>query len=189
MYWYNIKLLLSFPVALLCGILLLQSCAESDATNASENTSEYYAVHAFFKKEVDSLQHHNPIVQKTVGKDDDQETKVMHIKDWNAELGAFLSIDLSKAAYQDMYEVDSTAQQITYTAKSDEVDIQSLSIDLDAVGQVSAMKVVRNESNFLYQNKEQLSYVRGKEYSILKEQHILLLGTNKYQIVSNFNTK
>lgn len=189
MYWYNTKSLLSTSVVLLCGMVLLSSCGESDAANASENASEYYAVHSFFKKEVDSLQHNNPIVQKTVGKDDDQETKVMHIKDWKAELGAFLSIDLSKAAYQDMYDVDSTAQKITYTAKSDEVDVQSLSIDFDNAGQVSAMKVVRNESNFLYQNKEQLSYVRGKEYSIVKEQHILLLGTNQYQIAGSFTAE
>ena len=170
-------------------MLLLSGSGESDDANASENDSKRDSVQSFFKKEADSLQQNTPIVQKTVGKDDDQETKVMHIKDWKAELGAFLSIDLSKAAYQDMYAVDSTAQQIIYNAKSDEVDIQWLSIDFDAAGQVSAMKVVRNESNFLYQNKEQLSYVRGKEYSIFKEQHILLLGTNKYQIVSNFNTK
>ncbi|MCL7987548.1 hypothetical protein M8998_06320 [Sphingobacterium sp. lm-10] len=184
------KSMLSTGLALVCSILLISSCSKSDNGNTpTHNKSGYYAVHSFFQKEVDSLQQNNPTVRKTVGKGSEEETKTIHIKNWKAELGAFLSIDLSKPAYEGMYKVDSTAQKITYTALSEDVDVQSMSVSFDQLGQVESIVMVRNENNFLYQNKEQLSYLRGREYTMSKEQHILLLGTNRYHIVGSFIAK
>lgn len=193
MYWYKFlsfhkKPLLSTCLAM-AACLLLGSCNNSDNANSQEQHSGYYAIQSFFKQEVDSLNRSNPMVHKTVGKGTDEESKSIQIKDWNAELGAFLSVDLSKAAYTGMYAVDSTAQRINYTALSKDVDIQSLSITFDEQGQVASVVIVRNENNFLYQNKEKLSYVRGEEYAMSKEQHILLLGTSHYKITGNLNTK
>ncbi len=188
MYWYKTKL--AHPAnIIICSLLAVAvSCSKPHETATDANTSNYYPVQAFFKKEVDSLRQHNPTVQKTVGKDAEEETKTVHIKNWGAELGAFLAIDLTKATYAGMYEVDSTERQILYTAKSDDVDIQSLSILFDESHQVTTITAMKNEDNFLYQNREQLSYLRGKGYTLFKEQHILLLGTTQYQIVGKFDT-
>lgn len=194
MFWYKFtsmsKMSFLFIGLVLASCLLLSSsCGNSKDANASVQSSDYYAIQSFFQQEVDSLKRINPMVYKTVGKDADQESKSMHIKDWNAEFGAFLSVDLSKPAYAGMYDVDSTAQQITYTAKSEDVDVQSMSINFDQAGQVVSVEIVRSEDNFLYQNSEQLSYLRGVEYTMSKQQHILLLGTSHYQIVGNLTTK
>lgn len=147
------------------------------------NKGSYYPIHDFFSQEVDSLKTKGPIVSKTVGKGSDRETKEVQITNWENEMGAFLSVDLSKPAYEGMYSIDSTDNSITYTAHSAEVDISSIYIEFDEQGQVDSIEIIKSADNILYQNKEKLTYKRGLSYSLTKDQNILMLGNRIYHIV------
>lgn len=181
MYWYRH---IRKPILAICCFAVI-ACAVSCSSNdtATGEKRDYYPIHDFFRKEVDSLQRANPTVSKSVGKGNEQETKEVHIKNWENEMGAFLSVDLSKPAYEGMYSVDSSDNSIIYTALSPDVDISLLHIGFNAQGQIDSIEIVKSTSNILYQNKEKLTYKRGVSYTLTKNQDILLLGANVYHII------
>ena len=163
--------------------LLSVSCENHTAEESTQVETGYFPIHTFFQREVDSLQQSATKVEKTVGERDESETKTVTVGDWNTEMGAFLAVDLSKPAYINMFDVDSAANKIIYNAKSKDLDIQSLSISFNEHGEIEQVEITKQEDNMLYQNEEKLLYIRGQEYSMNKQQQILLLGSSQYQIV------
>lgn len=164
-------------------LLILSSC---ESNKSSSHSEQYYPLRTFFLQEVDSLQRNSPIVSKTVRKDNGEEHKEIEIHDWENELGAFLSIDLSKPVYRDAFEIISGARTTRYLARDDSHDIRSIVLEKDSMGHLEKVSIERIADNFLYQNQEKLEYVRNGYYLLKKEQKIFLLGKSEYQIEGRF---
>ncbi|MBE8715049.1 hypothetical protein [Sphingobacterium hungaricum] len=167
------------------------SCSDtkpSDPT-ASFIKNDYFDTELFFKTEVDSLKQANPEVEKTVSKENETETKTLKIKNWENELSSFTAIDLRKPAYSSEFKIDTIGNQINYTAKNPELDVQRVSILLDEAKNPIEIIVEKSTKNMLYSTDEKLSYAKGAKYSVEKNQSILILGDNRYIIQGNFISK
>lgn len=166
----------------------LAFCACSDEKKTdSTSATDYFPTHDFFQAEVERLSAASPAVHKTVGKNGDTEVKDVAISNWENELGAFLSVDLNKPALKDAFEVDSSERSIRYTAKDPELEIQSVLIVLDTTQRPQRIEISKQSDNILYQNKEELKYITDSSYQLIKEQDILFLGKNNYQITGQFS--
>lgn len=185
MFWYPNSIVFRFYL-LSAATFLCFSC-ESEQVSLQHGAQQYYPLHAFFRAEVDSLQQASSPVQKTVWKDGDSESKVLSISDWSQELGAFLSIDLTKSIYLDAFEIKSEGNTTTYIARDSSVDIRSINLEKDTLGQLEKVTIEKKVNNLLYSNCEKLEYARDHHYALEKYQQIFLLGKSTYRIEGRFN--
>lgn len=183
MYWYPKVKKYAFSVVLLfAGTTALLSCAPEDNRSNSSSNTGYFPIHDFFTAEVSKLKSKNPIVDKTVWKEDKSENQKLRIKNWDVELGNFLSVDLNKPAYEQQFRIDSIADTLRYTALNEKLDIQSVELIFNAAKVPQRIRIRKATNNTLYSNIEELLFEPGIRYVVKKEQTIRLLGKNHYQI-------
>lgn len=164
---------------------MLYSCSQE--TTSSDISDDYVDLHQYFLNEVKELKKKDPVVEKVVSKEDDQEIQKLRIENWDIEMGSFTSIDLLKPAYQGTFSVDSSKNGvIEYLSTDRKTDINAIHIKKDSLGTIEQITIDRHIDNMLYQTKEKLIYKKDTFYSLEKSQKILFLGTNNYQIQGTF---
>lgn len=146
----------------------------------------FFDIPGFFQKEIDSLTAANPSVNKTVKKDDTEETKNLKIKDWNVELSSFYAIDLNKPAYAGYVKVDSADSVIQYSFSNPDLDLSCVRIKLDNLGQPEMISVEKEVRNTLYKTSEFLVYEKNKFYLVEKNQQVKVMGDNYYKVQGEF---
>lgn len=185
MYWYKKKNIGCKAVIAIAVTALFLSCISNpDGNDTSKET--YVDIPKYFKAEITRLKQENPVVEKTVVKDSLSETKELQIADWENELASFASIDLNKPAYAGVLKKDSTANKTTITSSDPKTDIAVVEITYDQRGAPTEFQVRRHIHNALYKTKETLHYIKGKKYSLEKQQSVLILGDKYYRIEGIF---
>lgn len=188
MYWYlKIKKYALPSLLLSCSTLGLLACGNEESSSIASAKTSYYPIHQFFSDEVSKLKIQNPIVDKTVWKEKESENQKLTIKNWEEELGNFLSVDLNKPAYDQQFQVDTLGDTIRYRAINSELEIQLVELVFNAAKIPQRISIRKSTNNTLYSNVEELVFEPGKYYTVKKEQTILLLGKNKYQIEGKIN--
>ena len=152
----------------------------------SSNQEKYFDIPAFFQKEIDSLASINPEINKTVKKDDQEESKKLKIKDWQIELSSFQAIDLNKPAYAGFVKVDSTDSLIQYSFTNPELDLSCVRIKLNKEGNPEMISVEKEVRNTLYKTSEFLVYEKDKFYLVEKNQQVKVMGENYYKVQGEF---
>lgn len=160
-------------------MVLMTSCVSSD--NADAQDVFYYNIRRFFMQEVDKLSEQNPVIEKTIIHNKQQETRNLKIDNWTQELALFTESDINKASWKNSYERDSTAQRVIYTAKEESLRIKKAEIYF-ANGKPVKLSFVNKTSNYLYNSEEHLEYYPDSLYIIHKKQKVVLLGDNDYRI-------
>lgn len=186
MYWYKIKNQYGKAAVATALAALFFSCSSDPATTASRPKEKHIDIPLFFKEEIKRLQQAKPLVRKTVRKDELSEQKEVRIENWSNELASFETVDLNKAAYDGLFDVDSTADKIVYSSSDPDVDLSHVEIQFSEDRKPKNWIIKRRIKNSLYQTDEILKYSRDSAYSIEKDQSVLILGDKHYGIEATF---
>ena len=163
------------------------SCSNNNQEKKAHSGQEkYFDIPAFFQKEIDSLASINPEINKTVKKDEQEETKKLKIKDWQIELSSFQAIDLNKSAYAGFVKVDSTDSLIQYSFTNPDLDLSCVRIKLNKDGQADMISIEKEVKNTLYKTSEFLVYEKNKFYLVEKNQQVKVMGENYYKVQGEF---
>ncbi|WP_422797330.1 hypothetical protein [Sphingobacterium sp. HJSM2_6] len=163
------------------------SCQQASKPAASDQLKQtYFDVPQFIQTEIDSLKKRNPVIQKTVFKDQEEETKSMKISDWDAEFASFKNIDLNKPAYAGQIAVDTIDQVVQYHFLNPKSDLSCVRIQLDSLGNPMMLSIEKQVKNKLYQTSEFLVYEKGSFYLLEKNQDVQVMGENYYKVQGNF---
>ncbi|TKB96800.1 hypothetical protein [Pedobacter cryophilus] len=166
-------------------VFLLSGCFSKE-TEKSRQQIYYFDLKDYFSKTALQLNKINPTINKSVSKNNIEETQNLTIKNWNQELALFIESDINKAAWKDSYIKDSTATKTTYTANDEDLRTQKIELFFEN-GILAKIKINSKVDNLLYQTKEDLEFIPDSAYSIKKYQKVILLGENNYLIKAKLN--
>lgn len=151
-----------------------------------DNSSKvYFDLKGFFTSEAEYLQSKNPLINKTITKNDLKEHKKLIIRNWVNELDLFAASDINKAAWSDLYEVKNIQNSTQYLAKDNKLRTRKIIIDKSPAGRIEHIFILNQVSNNLYSSTEELNYYTDSLYSIRKKQKILIIGSNDYSITGD----
>ncbi|HCN82710.1 MAG TPA: hypothetical protein DIT07_03695 [Sphingobacteriaceae bacterium] len=151
-----------------------------------DNSSKaYFDLKGFFKNEAEYLQKKNPLINKTIAKNDLKESKKVSIRNWVNELELFAASDINKSAWKDLYEVKNSQNSTQYLAKDGKLRTRKIIIDKSSVGKIKHIFILNQVANNLYSSTEELNYYPDSLYSIRKKQKILIIGDNNYSITGD----
>jgi len=173
-----------FPLLSIFLIFLISACTPGQQNTGQQST--YFDLEGYFIKEAARLQQENPLILKTVGKNDLKEEKRLHIKSWENELGLFLSSGINKSAWKDSYIEQQDSQSIRYTALDSSLRTKKVIVQKDTAGTVKHIYIFNKTSNSLYSSAETLDYYPDSLYMINKRQQVLLIGSNSFEITGRF---
>ena len=145
----------------------------------------YFDLKSYFQNLADSLNRNQKTIHKIVAKNGVKEEKNIQVTDWKNEFALFIDADINKSAWQDSYTKDSTANNIIYKAKDEDLKTRSISIYLTK-GKPKQIIIKTKVDNLLYHSEENLTYNDGLSYQIKKHQKVILLGLNDYLIEGKF---
>ncbi|MGK9125616.1 hypothetical protein M1D52_15940 [Olivibacter sp. SA151] len=169
---------LTLPMlALFMGI----SCS-SDNGEMKVTHPPYFDLISYFKQEAQFLQKKNPLILKTVGKNEQREQKKLRLGDWQREFELFSSSDINKPDWLQSYRIDSADGKLSYRAKAPRLRTKQITIYKDPKGAVRHIQILNGEKNWLYESSERLDYFPDSLYEIEKEQSIRIIGRNNYII-------
>lgn len=182
----NHKMTVSFAAVIGIAAALV-SCGSTAENESASLQSAHIDLPVFFQQQIDSLEAVNPLVHKNVQKDDLKEEKQLHIKSWETELSAFLSVDLNKPAYDGLAEIDTLdSGLLQYSYDDPKVDLSCVQVRFGPDNKPTMITVEREIENSLYTTREVLVYEKGEFYLVAKNQKVLLLGNNFYRIEGRF---
>ena len=187
MYWsISLKNIIQGAAAVLIAAVF-SGCQSADKANTDRKEhARYFDLPSYFQQEIDSLAKANPKINKTVMKDDKEETKQVHIKDWTTELSSFQSIDLNKPAYEGHIKTDTVDQVIQYSFTDPELDLSCVRIKMDPSGKPALISIEKHVKNTLYGTTEFLVYEKDSFYLVEKNQAVRVMGDNYYKVQGEF---
>lgn len=175
----------SFLAAFILISSLLGSCSKGSKKTGNAGLTPYFNLQQYFKTESKKLNTSKPILIKSILVDGKVQTRKIISTDWSDEFSFFINSDINKPAWFDKYKIDSAATYLKYTARDLNLKVRSINIEMRTAGGVKKVTSVRIEiavTNFLYQLNETLSYYPDSLYTIVRKQHINLLGSKLYEV-------
>ncbi|QEC53285.1 hypothetical protein EDD80_10317 [Anseongella ginsenosidimutans] len=151
-----------------------------------ESAGSYFSLDNYFGKEIERLNLKQPLVEKTVKKNDQQEKRSLKELDWAVELKAFKSSDINKPAWRNSYSADSTEGSVVYTATEDGLRVRTIRIRQNPEGRILSIVIERAEENYLYTSNELLKYYPDSLYFIERHQKVRVLGPDAFQVSGRF---
>jgi len=160
-------------------ILLFAACAGK--TVNIETSKPYFDLKYFLVQKATVLNSFKIKTNKTVVFEGDSETKKTQTN-WKDEWKVFIDSDINKTAYIGKYQIDSSANQVKYTALDADLKTQEIVLFTNN-NEVIKVTIANQTNNVLYQSKEQLLLdVSKKTYEIVRNQKIIL-GENKEVVI------
>jgi len=180
---------ISFSKNLIFGLFIVLNSCQSSTENSSNNGS-YVSLIKFFEEEKIILTKKNNLIEKSIVKDGNKETKKMSNINWEKELEIFKDCDINKPAWRNLYhqekEVLDKKQLIRYTSLDDKLTIKNIVIEYDSTNKISEIQINKSTKNNLYSSNEELIYNRKNGYSIKRDQKVVLLGNSNLFIKALF---
>lgn len=169
---------------MLCLLAALSSCGP-DKTRLSSKPV-YFDLKGFFRSDSARLAAKNPLITKTVQHNGITETKKLHINNWGNELRLFAQSDINKPAWRASYTVTNTDNLTLYKAKFPDLTTREIVVKRES-GKVKWIMIYNYTKNMLYESKEQLSYFPDSIYTIVKKQHVKIIGNNSFLVKGTLN--
>lgn len=161
------------------AFLILSACSGQKEENGIKT---YMDVKGFFDAEASRLSSANPEISKTVARNDASETRNMKNINWKTELSLFAESDINKPAWKDSYKVINRAGKTIYVASDSSLRTREINITKDPRGRIRKITILNQVDNMLYSSTEQLLYIPDSVYQISKQQHVAIIGDNRYFI-------
>jgi hypothetical protein len=168
---------------------LLFFLAGCSGEEKAERTGTYFDLQGYFGKEIEKLEKEDPLVRKSVGQDSVMESREMRISNWSTELELFSESDINKPAWRDSYQIVRKPLAIEYLAKDKDLRTRRIHILLTSENQVKQIDILNQTANPFYSSTEQLTYTPGTGYTILKKQHVAIIGPNAYAVSTKFKNQ
>jgi hypothetical protein len=171
-------------------VLINSSCLK--VKEEKTKAAYYFDLKDFFETEAERLKKENPVVQKMVMLNDDSESKVKSIDDWNNEFLTFSEADINKSAYAGKYNSDTIFSngkiaKIIYAAKEQKLKTRMLTVAFDTLNnEPEEIDVSIETSNTLYQSSQLLHYHRHKAYTVSGVQKIRFLNPDVFKVEVKF---
>ena len=160
------------------ALLIFSGCSEPK----KKKTRSYEDLKGFFDSEAQRLTTADPEIKKTVARNDNSETRLIRNIDWNIELSLFAESDINKPAWQSSYKIINQAGKTVYRATEPDLKTREISINKDPLGKITKVRIINHTKNLLYSSEEQLLYIPDSLYQISKQQHVVVIGENRYFI-------
>ncbi len=161
--------------------------SEQNQGTKGNTTNSYFDVTGFFKEEIKKLEDRK--IEKTVILNSLNQTLLLDSIDFEIEFAPFLSSSISQSALTGKYTVDTTIQSnislINYTAKEEELKVQSIKITKSPNG-IEQIDILKKSESLIYSSDQELTYNSNKGYSIVSKQKVFLFEPTASQIHSTF---
>jgi hypothetical protein len=151
-----------------------------DVKEAGTNL-KYFDIKGYFTADTARLNKLGKLVIKTVTHNGVTETKKVKIDNWGQELDMFTGADINRPAWKNSYTIATGDNLVLYMAKEDDLKVREIIIKKDKE-KVKWIVIYTRTKNILYQTTEKLSYFPDSLYLIEKDQHVRLMGRNRYKI-------
>lgn len=162
--------------------LWLSSCAEPDVKSTQKH---YTDIKGFVESEVNRLSKSNIRVNKTVVQNGIPESLSNIAVNWKNELALFSESDINKSAWKDSYKVIEKKESIEYHTLDSNLRTKLIIIRFNKNKEAVYLQIKNQTSNSLYKTNETLTYIPDSVYSVIKDQKVLFLGKNRYEIKGN----
>lgn len=164
------------------------ACNQQKETEHSKETY-YFNLKDYFHKEAQILSIQRPRILKQVSRNESHEKKEIRIEDWERELALFLESDINKVAWRYSYDeinhYNDNQDTLKYVSKDTSLRTQEIVIiRKDSV--IKEIAIKNKVENYLYTSREELYYYPDSLYKIQKNQQVIVLGSNNYQISGRF---
>lgn len=157
----------------------VSSCAEPEVKSVQQH---YIDVKGFVDSEVNRLSKSNTLVNKTVIQNGNSESLSNINVNWKNELALFRESDINKSAWQDSYIVTKKEGSKEFHALDSNLRTKLILVRYDKNNKVAYLQIRNRTKNSLYQTDETLIYIPDSLYSVTKDQEVLFLGKNRYEI-------
>jgi hypothetical protein len=163
-------------------LLILSACNRPK----EKELKTYIDLKGYFDSEARRLTKSNPLIKKTVARNDATETRPLKDINWKTELSLFAESDINKQAWKDSYKVSRHGYKTIYLATDNTLKTREINITQDPQGKIKKILIRNQTDNMLYSSTEQLVYIPDSLYEISKQQHVAVIGDNRYFINGNF---
>ncbi|MGB0839917.1 MAG: hypothetical protein ACPGXL_07245 [Chitinophagales bacterium] len=159
--------------------------AEQERTEGNEQNT-FFSLKDYFSQEVNRLTQQQSVLTKTAYLNGETETKTLSDVDWAKELQLFFQADINKTAWKDKYQKDSTAQEIRYTALDEQLQVRSITLQMNGLATVQRIEINKMVKNPIYQLTEQLTYQANGRFLVESSQTVRLMGTDSMRVEGKF---
>lgn len=170
---------------LFCLSLGLLSCSEKKAGS----TTIYFSVPGFIKDQARELRSSGSSLTRNVAFNGQLEEKFISEPDWDKELKPFAECDLNLAAWKNGFDIDTSysksLKKIRYRAREKRIAIRELELVLFE-DSIQSLSIVYLKSNPWYSLGRQLTFSRGKGYTIIIEQDTPLQAAESIRLEGRF---
>jgi len=180
--WFKMKIYFYFIAFILFS--LNGGCIKS-ASKSANSDMYYFDIKTFFEGETIKLNTKNPTINKTVWINNKAEKKQIKINNWETEFSLFTNSDINKSAWKNSYSIDSTALNITYTAKVADLKTRSIIINMVNKKPVS-VTIINHQKNYIFESWENLFYRTNVGYKIKKKQKLLFWDAVVFKVETRF---
>jgi len=151
----------------LATVCLLSACSNNPGKVVLQ--SGMPDLKTFFEEQIRMLTVEQPGLDKTIGMGDDVASFSADTVDWAVELRPFTSLDMTSAAYQNAFDVNTDSNErlsiIRFTAKDTTLEIQEISITRRNKN-VEMMEIKTRKRSVWVDRDQVLSYLPGKGYNV-----------------------
>ena len=176
-----------FPILFLIFILfisLLIGCK-----NSIENNSRPFEYFFDFKTEIERLTKENPIILKTVARNNISQT-ILDTIDWENEFSFFLKSDINHPRFKDGYEIsmeeNGDKKKVTYSAKESQFSVRLMEFSYQK-NDLKEIHILYEENNFITKSKYELRYNPSDFYTISGYQSVPFLYEENFKVNGNFH--
>lgn len=162
--------------------LWLSSCAEPDVKSTQKH---YTDIKGFVESEVNRLSKSNIRVNKTVVQNGISESLSNIAVNWKNELALFSESDINKSAWKDSYKVIEKKESTEYQTLDSNLRTKQIIIRFNKNKKPVYLQIKNQTNNSLYKTNETLTYIPDSAYTVIKDQKVLFLGKNRYEIKGN----
>lgn len=174
-------------ISLFSLILLFMGACSVDS-NIKEHTPNF-SISAFLKKEIEQHQQEKIRLDKSVFRDEMEESKVIEFPNWEHEMKPFLECDLEKPAYKNLYDADTiqsdSTMQIVYTTADKKAPVRRMQLDYQNQ-KLQKIEVSFEKTNTWFSLKRHLIYRPHIGYQIKGEQKMTLSEPSLFDIKVKF---
>lgn len=163
---------------LILFLLILSACNQPK----EKELKTYFDLKGYFDSEAQRLTKSKPLIKKTVARNDATETRALKDINWETELSLFAESDINKPAWKDSYKMSKHGNKTIYLATDKDLKTREINVTRDPQGKIKKVLIRNQTDNMLYSSAEQLVYIPDSVYEISKQQHVAIIGNNRYFI-------
>lgn len=154
-----------------------------------QGKDNFFSFQTYFMSEAHMHQQRKTKIKKSITRSGNEEIKMINSPDWESELRLFIDADLKKAAWVNLYQIDTlwndSVVSVFYQSKDRSLQVKQATIILKR-SQVDEIRISSSFKNFYYRSNLELVYQAGIRYEIRGSQAIRFANSQDFLISCEF---